>query len=116
MVEPNGGCVILLIVCVIYYLFKEMSKGLDKWASGYHVCPRAFQAGWPEPYCQAMIDRGMRFYLGEWIPYYDVDDRNSEELKAKLYKKDIALDEDGDWVLIGKTLEEVNRKIDRNMK
>lgn len=43
----------------------------------------------------------------EWIPKYDKDDRDSEELKAKLLKKDIALNKQGKWWLTGET----NRKV-----
>lgn len=42
---------------------------------------------------------------------YDVNDKESEELKAKLLEKDIKLNEQGKWMLTGKTLEEVERKI-----
>ena len=75
------------------------------------MCPRAFEYGYPEPYCQAMVDREMRFYLGEWIPLYDVNDKESEELKAKLLEKDIKLNEQGKWILTGGTLDEVMNKI-----
>lgn len=58
-----------------------------------------------------MVDREMRFYLGEWVPLYDVNDKESEELKAKLLEKDIKLNEQGKWILTGGTLDEVMNKI-----
>lgn len=114
MVEPNGGCVILLIVCVVYYLFKEIGKWLDKLDNSHHVCPQAFEDGWAEPLCRAMIERDMRYYQGEWIPKYEKDDRNDEALKARLLKKGIALNKYGKWYLTGdalyKTLDKIYKK------
>lgn len=106
-----GQAFVVGIIFLIIFLFKAIGKGINDFAGKYHVCPRAFEAGWPEPYCQAMIDRGMRFYLGEWIPLYEVDDRNNEELKAKLLEKDITLNKDGKWCLTGNTRHEVMNKI-----
>lgn len=106
-----GQAFVVGTIFLIIFLFKAIGIGLGNAAGKYHVCPRAFEYGYPEPYCQAMIDRQMRFYLGEWIPLYDVNDKESEELKAKLLEKDIKLNEQGKWMLTGKTLEEVERKI-----
>ena len=79
-----GQAFVVGTIFLIIFLFKAIGIGLGNAAGKYHVCPRAFEYGYPEPYCQAMIDRQMRFYLGEWIPLYDVNDKESEELKAKL--------------------------------
>ena len=69
-----GQAFVVGTIFLIIFLFKAIGIGLDNAAGKYHVCPRAFEYGYPEPYCQAMIDRQMRFYLGEWIPLYDVND------------------------------------------
>ena len=42
---------------------------------------------------------------------YDVNDKESEELKVKLLEKDIKLNEQGKWCLTGDTLHEVMNKI-----
>ena len=106
-----GQAFVVGTIFLIIFLFKAIGMGLDNAAGKYHVCPRAFEYGYPEPYCQAMIDRQMRFYLGEWIPWYDVIDKDSGVVRAILVVKVIKLNEQGKWMLTGKTLEEVERKI-----
>lgn len=92
------------IALILMYIFRCVIKGIDNIGKNYHVCPQAFKEGWPEPICRAMIERDMRYYLGEWIPKYEKDDRNDEALKAKLREKDIILNSQGRWYLTGETL------------
>ena len=67
------------------YIPSQSNRNRDRQCGSQISCvPRAFEYGYPESYCQAMVDREMRFYLGEWIPLYDVNDKESKELKAKL--------------------------------
>ena len=102
ILTPDQALVFFIILIIV---------GIIKWISSidleYHVCPKAFKEGWAEPFCRAMIERDMIYGDDEWIPKYDKDDRDSEELKAKLLKKDIALNKQGKWWLTGET----NRKV-----
>lgn len=109
------SCAFIGLIIILCLIFKGIGNGFSKLADSYHVCPKAFEAGFPEAYCQAMVERGMRFYLGEWIPYNKVNDKDSEELKAELQKKDITLNKHGHWVLTGATLKEVQKKINKEL-